>query len=111
MIARVWTGVVASDDRDSYVAYVEATGVGEYRNTPGCVLATVLTRELDDEGRTEVTAFSIWEDEASVRAFAGDDVNAMVLYPEDERYLLGAPQLRHYQVASLPNGYEPKGVQ
>jgi hypothetical protein len=106
VIARVWTGVVARADRDPYVAYVEVTGVGAYRETPGCALATILTRDLD-ESRTEITAFSLWDDEASIRAFAGHDINAMVLYPEDERYLLGKPHLHHHHVASPPRGYQP----
>lgn len=104
MIARVWTGIVSRSDRDAYTAYVEATGVGAYRETPGCVMATILTRDLD-EHRSEVTAFSIWDDESSIHAFAGHDIEAMVLYPEDERYLLGDPQLRHHQVVSPPHGH------
>lgn len=102
MIARLWTGVVARRDRDAYVAYMEATGVGEYRRTPGCTLATILTRDLD-ENRTEVSALSLWESVTAIQAFAGDDITAMVLYPEDETYLLNEPELRHYDVASPPS--------
>ncbi|MFD3444253.1 hypothetical protein ACFDTO_06600 [Microbacteriaceae bacterium 4G12] len=101
MIARLWTGVVARRDRDAYVAYVEATGVGEYRRTPGCTLATILTRDLDDT-RTEITALSLWASTTAIQAFAGDDITEMVLYPEDERYLVEEPTLRHYDVASPP---------
>jgi hypothetical protein len=107
VIARVWTGVVAREHRDRYVAYVDSTGVDAYRHSPGCRLATILTRDLDD-GRAEVTAFSIWDDEVALRRFAGDDITAMVLYPEDRAYLLEEPQLRHHQVAgpglSYPSG-------
>ena len=98
MIARVWIGVVARRDRDAYVAYVEATGMGEYRGSPGCTLAVILTRDLD-ESRTEITAFSLWKSTSAVQAFAGDDITAMVLYPEDENYLLQEPELRHHEVA------------
>jgi hypothetical protein len=31
--------------------------------------------------------------------FAGDDIEAAVLYPEDARYLLGESTVTHYQVA------------
>lgn len=71
MIARMWVGVVASRDKNSYVDYMEATGVGEYRRTPGCSFATILTRDLDDN-RTEVAAFSLWESRTTIQAFAGD---------------------------------------
>ncbi|MET0479788.1 MAG: hypothetical protein ABWZ69_00375 [Mycetocola sp.] len=107
MIARLWTGVVAQRDRDAYVAYVEATGVAEYRRTPGCTLATILTRDLDEQ-RTEVTALSLWESASAIRAFAGDEITEMVLYPDDEKHLLDEPELRHYDVASSP--YD-RGVQ
>lgn len=100
---------MATGRRDEYVAYVEATGVAEYRRTPGCRLACILTRELDDSSRTEVVAFSLWETEAHIRAFAGEDITAMVLYPEDEEYLLGTPELTHYDVPlfSVPAPPEP----
>jgi hypothetical protein len=58
MVAPLWIGVVARGERDAYVAYMEDTGVGAYRRTPGCTLATILTRELD-ENRTEVSALSL----------------------------------------------------
>jgi hypothetical protein len=31
---------------------------------------------------------SLWE-RRTIRAFAGEDIEAAVLYPEDERYLIG----------------------
>jgi hypothetical protein len=34
------------------------------------------------------------------RAFAGDDIEAAVLYPEDERYLVGESTVTHYQVGA-----------
>lgn len=100
MIARVWTGVVDADRVLEYVAYVEETGVEDYRRTPGCRLASTLTRELGD-GRAEVIAFSIWEDVSDIARFAGSDINAVKLYPEDEAYLLEAPTLSHHDVHSL----------
>jgi heme-degrading monooxygenase HmoA len=43
-----------------------------------------------DEGeRTEFITLSLWESEDAIRAFAGDDIEAPVLYPGDERYLIG----------------------
>ena len=116
MIARVWRGVVARDRRDAYVAYVEATGVAAYRRTPGCRLSAILTRDLDPGNppaddrtvtnaeateRVGVSAFSIWDSETDIQAFAGLDINAMVLYPEDEDYLLAPSTLVHHHVTSL----------
>ena len=53
-----------------------------------------------DEGeRTEFITLSLWESEDAIRAFAGDDIEAAVLYPEDERYLIGGESaVTHYEV-------------
>jgi hypothetical protein len=48
-----------------------------------------------------VIAFSIWDSEAHIQAFAGPDTSAMVLYPEDEEYLIEPPTLVHHHVTSL----------
>jgi heme-degrading monooxygenase HmoA len=97
VIARIWSGIVAADRLADYVAYVDATGVGAYRETEGNRAAHILTRLLDD-GTAEIMAFSLWDDEEAIRRFAGDDISAMVLYPEDREYLLRTPTLRHYSV-------------
>ena len=45
-----------------------------------------------------MSSVSLWESEDAVRAFAGDDVEAAVLYPEDERYLIGESSVTHHEV-------------
>src|SRR5919106_7014307 len=35
MIARTWRGAVRAEDADAYLDYLEATGLKEYRATPG----------------------------------------------------------------------------
>jgi len=115
MIARVWRGVVARDRQAAYVTYVDTTGVAEYRRADGCRLSMILTRDLANDpdtsendtraphhtSRAEVIAFSIWDSEAAIQAFAGEDINAMVLYPEDKDFLLETPSLTHHQVDSF----------
>ena len=99
MIARIWCGVVRADSVAEYTRYVHDTGVAEYRRTPGNRGAEILTRDLDD-GTAEILAVSRWDGWDDIRRFAGDDVDAVVLYPEDERYLMGASRLSHYEVDS-----------
>ena len=60
--------------------------------------------------RTEFITLSLWESEDAIRAFAGDDIEAAVLYPEDERYLIGGEStVTHYQVVdhAEPTGAAP----
>jgi heme-degrading monooxygenase HmoA len=98
MIARSWRGAVRNEDAEAYAAYIAATGFAAYAETAGNRGAWMLRR---DEGeRTEFLTFSLWDSRDAIRAFAGDDIEAAVLYPEDERYLVdGGTDIRHYEVA------------
>lgn len=99
MIARIWRGWVATDGADAYVAYMAATGLPGYRDTPGNLGAHMLRRDLPD-GRTEVVMASFWESMDAVRAFAGDDVERAVFYPDDVEHLVAAEDtVKHYGVA------------
>jgi ketosteroid isomerase-like protein len=100
VIARIWRGVVSAGDTAEYARYVRDTGVAEYARTPGNRGAEILTRDRGD-GTAEILAVSMWDGWDDIRRFAGDDVDAMVLYPEDERYLVGESQLSHYDVVAV----------
>lgn len=86
MVARIWRGAVRAADADAYVAYIEATGLREYRETPGNRGAWLLSRVEGD--RCEIVTLSFWDSLDAIRGFAGDDVERAVFYPEDERFLI-----------------------
>lgn len=95
-VVRMWRGVVRTADRDEYVAYVERTGIEEYRSVPGNRDAWTLTRELED-GLTEIVTVSRWDSLESIRGFAGDDIERAVYYPEDDRFLVDRDDtVRHF---------------
>ncbi len=97
MIARVWRGVVRSEDADEYAAYVQQTGIESYQQTPGNQGAWLLRRPDDD--RVEIVTLSFWDSVEAIAAFAGEDIERAVYYPEDDRYLLERdPRVVHYQV-------------
>ena len=97
MIMRTWRGVVRRADADRYGDYIKETGFTEYGETPGNRGAWLLRR--DDDDATRFVALSMWDSPDAVRAFAGDDIDAAVLYPEDERYLRpGSSSVTHYEV-------------
>ncbi len=57
----------------------------------------MLRREEGD--RTEFITLSLWESREAIQAFAGEDIEEAVLYPEDERYLIdGESSVTHYEV-------------
>ena len=47
MIARIWRGVTAIDDAESYVDYLRRTGLADYQRTPGNRGAWVFWRNID----------------------------------------------------------------
>jgi heme-degrading monooxygenase HmoA len=100
-IMREWRAEVRRELKDEYVAYVEATGIAGYRQTPGNLGAVIASRDIDAE-RAEIVTLSWWKDEASIKAFAGSDISHSRYYPEDERFLLTRPEtVQHYE-ASAP---------
>ncbi|HET8525676.1 MAG TPA: antibiotic biosynthesis monooxygenase [Actinomycetota bacterium] len=97
MIARTWRGWTSTADSDDDVGYLLETGFSEYRRTPGNRAAYLLRREEGD--RTEFVALTFWDSLDAVKAFAGEDVERAVFYPEDERYLVDREAVaRHYEV-------------
>ncbi|MFC0680521.1 hypothetical protein ACFFGH_22030 [Lysobacter korlensis] len=97
-IMRIWSGKIRTVDREVYAAYVDETGIREYRSTPGNLEAYLLLRDLPD-GVTEILAVSHWESRAAIEAFAGQDIDRAVYYPEDDRYLVERDEVvRHFEV-------------
>jgi heme-degrading monooxygenase HmoA len=57
----------------------------------------MLRRDVGE--RTEFVMFTLWNSLEAVRAFAGDDYETAVFYPEDERFLVERDlTATHYQV-------------
>ena len=82
---------------DVYADYIRETGFREYGETPGNRGAWLLRH--DDGDATRFVALSMWDSYDAVHAFAGDDIEAAVLYPLDERYLRpGSSSITHYDV-------------
>ena len=85
-------------DADEYAQYIRDTGFTAYAATAGNRGAWMLRR--DEEDRTEFLTFSLWDSVDAIRAFAGDDIETAVYYPEDERYLIERDaKVKHYEVA------------
>jgi heme-degrading monooxygenase HmoA len=99
VIARIWRGVVRRADADEYAEYIRDTGFSAYGETPGNRGALMLRRDVEDE-RVEFITFSLWESVDAIRAFAGDDIDTAVYYPEDERFLVERDdKVSHFEVA------------
>ncbi len=103
MIARSWRGAVRREDAAAYAQYIDETGMQEYARTPGNRGAWMLTREVGE--LTEFVTFSLWDDVAAIKAFAGEDYETAVFYPEDDRYLVERDATcTHWEVARRTDG-------
>jgi heme-degrading monooxygenase HmoA len=97
MIARIWQGAVGRADADAYADYMSATGLPGYRNTAGNVAALMLRRYVNE--KCEFLMLSLWDSMESIRAFAGDEPDKAVFYPEDDRFLVERElTVRHYEL-------------
>ncbi len=97
MIARIWTGSVRQEDGGAYAEHMRETDVAGYARTPGNRGIWMLRRDVDD--RTEVVMFTLWDSLDAVKAFAGEDYETAVFYPEDERFLVErALRACHFEV-------------
>lgn len=105
MIARIWRGITLKEKADDYLAYLNETGLKDYAKTPGNRGVTILRRIQGEH--CEVMLISLWESMDAVRAFAGENPERSVYYPEDEQYLLQMePLVRHYEVAEQFEAHE-----
>lgn len=103
MIARIWRGITPADRADAYLEYLRETGLRDYAATPGNHGVTVLRRIQGEH--CEIMLISLWDSMDAVRAFAGENPERSVYYPEDEQYLLDMePLVRHYEVAGRHAG-------
>ena len=106
MIARMWHGRVPLAKAAAYEAYLEATGLADYRATPGNRGTWLLRR--DDGDVAHFTTLTFWESVDAVRAFAGADYEAARYYPEDDAYLVERePRVVHFDVVAGPPGVPP----
>jgi heme-degrading monooxygenase HmoA len=97
MIARIWRGTVREADKDEYYEYLRETGLKEYAETPGNRGVYTLRRVAD--GKAEFLLLTLWESWDAIKAFAGDDYEKAVYYPEDTKFLLALdPHVTHYEL-------------
>ncbi len=101
MIARIWRGAVRPQDADEYGEYIGATGLAEYAQTPGNRGAWMLRRDVGE--LTEFLTFTLWESLDAVIAFAGEDYERAVYYPDDDRFLVERDEVcAHYEATAPP---------
>lgn len=97
MIVRTWRGWTRRKDTEAYAEYILGTGIVEYKETPGNEGAYLVSRP--DGDRTEFMTISFWDSTDSIVAFAGEDIDRAVFYPDDDAYLIDREtSVKHFTV-------------
>ncbi|MHB1133123.1 MAG: antibiotic biosynthesis monooxygenase [Chloroflexota bacterium] len=101
MIARAWHGITPATRAEEYLAYLNETGLPDYRRTEGNRGVYVL-RSIQGE-HAHFLLISLWDSYDAIRAFAGDNIDKAHYYPEDPAFLLELePTVTHYEVLAEP---------
>jgi hypothetical protein len=86
VIARVWRGATLGEHADAYAAYIEESAMKPARALPGA-RGTIVLRRLN-AGKAEFETILLFDSMDDVKAFAGDDLDQAVFFPDDDRYLV-----------------------
>ena len=97
MIARRWHGRVPVAKAEEYLGLMRKVALPDYCFTEGNRGAWCLHRRDGDVAHVEM--FTLWKDEAAIRRFAGEDMEAARYYDFDSDYLLELePRVVHFRV-------------
>jgi len=97
MIARRWHGRVPAPKAPEYLALMAQVGLPDYRSTKGNRGAWCLYRRDGDVVHVEM--FTLWDNLAAIRRFAGEDLSQAKYYDFDPDFLLEMePRVTHFEV-------------
>ncbi len=97
MIARTWHGRVPTEKAAAYRSFLNARAIPDYQSVKGNLSVHILER--NDGTVTHFITLTFWKDLDSIKAFAGEDVEAAKYYPEDRNFLLEfESNVLHYEV-------------
>lgn len=101
MIARQWHGTTEASKADEYLAFLNQSGIPDYKATRGNRGVFVL-RRIEGE-QAHFVLISLWDDIDAIKRFAGENYTRARYYPEDARWLLAfEPGVVHFEVCVPP---------
>lgn len=97
LIARRWHGRIPAGKAEEYLELMREIALPDYRSTDGNRGAWCLHRR--EGGVVHVEMFTLWEDQAAIRRFAGEDMTVAKYYDFDADFLLEMePEANHFEV-------------
>jgi len=100
MIVRMWRGQAKAANADAYERFVTTKVFAELPAIAGHRGAYLLKRPIENGNEVEFIAVTLWESLATIRGFAGDDIDRAVIEP-DARAVLSSfdDVVRHFELA------------
>lgn len=104
MIGRLWRGeAIGPANADAYTRHLSEVVVPELRRLAGFRGAHLLRGQ--DGARIEIRVLTLWDSQAAIEAFAGQDIGVAVVEPEARGVLAAFDDFAtHYDVTS----YQPE---
>jgi len=97
MIARFWRGVTPKSKADEYLAYLQETGLKDYRTTEGNRGVYVFRRI--ENNQAIFLLLSLWDSYEAIEKFAEPNYEKAIYYPEDSKFLVDLePNVTHYEI-------------
>ena len=97
MIARFWRGVTSKSKADEYFAYLQETGLKDYRTTEGNRGVYVFRRI--ENNQAIFLLLSLWDSYEAIEKFAEPNYEKAIYYPEDSKFLVDLePNVTHYEI-------------
>lgn len=97
MIAPRCHGRIPLEKEEDYLDLMRENALPDYRSTEGNLGTWVLHRREGDI--VHIETFTLWEDEAAIRRFMGDDMERAQYYDPDGFFLLELePNVVHFEV-------------
>ncbi|WP_366289671.1 hypothetical protein [Paenibacillus sp. AN1007] len=105
MIARTWHGAVPMEHKEAFLEYEYETGVKDTMAIQGNCGAYL--KVVDQGAYAHFFLCTMWEDMASMMAYAGPEPTIAVTYPKDEELgLISDPIVIIQEVTSAHSPFE-----
>lgn len=96
MITRVWHGKTSLENADSYLDFLLTRGTEGYKKINGNLSVRVWRKP--EETVCHFYTVTEWDNIDSIKAFASEDYEKAVYYPEDNGFLLEFEEhVAHYE--------------
>ena len=100
MIVRMWRGQAKAANADAYERFVTTKVFAELPAIAGHRGAYLLKRPIENDNEVEFIAVTLWESLATIRGFAGDDIDRAVIEPDARAALSSFDDVvRHFELA------------